>query len=281
MERVFAQVRCAVMMFECPLLIAGDLFDKWNPSSRLISFAMDMLPNWDEGWSHSGVFTVAGQHDLPMHSLEYLDRSGYGVLMKAGRITHLSPDSCYCTKHMNIFGASWGQMFCPSLKTRRWNIGLIHKHLWYSSKTKHIGAPEEGNVSKQELHDLDCVISGDNHKEFCVEKNETLVYNCGPLMRRKSDEADIRPRIGLLVEDGYGGLEVRSVRLDTSKDCHLTGDAEKVSEVTIDFDRLDKVLKASGSMDFALQVEAVVRELDNEDVRRILTEALNAGQAKV
>ena len=64
---------------ECPVLIAGDIFDRWNASPELINFAMKYLPIVD-------TYAIPGQHDLPLHNYEDMEKSAYGVLKRAGTI---------------------------------------------------------------------------------------------------------------------------------------------------------------------------------------------------
>ena len=65
-----------------PIAFAGDLFDKWNVQPELINFALEHLPD--------GMICVPGQHDLPNHRLDQVHRSGYGVLVAAGKIVDAS-----------------------------------------------------------------------------------------------------------------------------------------------------------------------------------------------
>ncbi len=63
--------------YNCPVLHAGDLFHYWKPSPWLISKAIQELPG--------RFFSVAGQHDLPQHSLDLLNKSGcWGFRVSGG-----------------------------------------------------------------------------------------------------------------------------------------------------------------------------------------------------
>ena len=61
---------------DCPVLCAGDLLDFWKPSPFLLSKIIEHLPKQ--------FYTVLGNHDLPQHSLELLEKSGIYTLQMAG-----------------------------------------------------------------------------------------------------------------------------------------------------------------------------------------------------
>lgn len=67
--------------YASPIICAGDVFDRWKASPALIHFALTNLP--------VDMHCIPGQHDLPYHSLENMNESAYGVLVKAGKIEHL------------------------------------------------------------------------------------------------------------------------------------------------------------------------------------------------
>ena len=50
--------------YGCPVVHAGDLFDKWKPSPELLTKTMQHIPN--------DFHTIYGQHDLPNHNLHFL-----------------------------------------------------------------------------------------------------------------------------------------------------------------------------------------------------------------
>ena len=89
--------------------------------------------------------------------------------------------------------------------------------------------------------DFDVVIFGDNHKGFLTKIGDTTIFNCGTLMRRKTDEVDYKPWVGLIHADG----SVTPHYLDISKD-------------KLDLSKPDNVDPA-----LALDVEEFLSELDD------------------
>ena len=207
----------AVIADDVPILCAGDIFDKWNPPPELITFALKYLP--------SGMICVPGQHDLPNHRTEDVHRSGYGVLVEAQKIRDASRIEIQVGDTFVVYGFGWERKIEPIKKqyanpkaTFPLNIALIHRYCW-TQDAMYPGAPNEGHVSAfaKALAGYDIAVFGDNHKHFKKSlKTGTVIYNCGGFIRRKSDERNYKPCVGLLYEDG----RVESLHLDTNDRFH-------------------------------------------------------------
>src|SRR6056297_2062704 len=61
------------------LFVAGDFFDKSIPSIKTIINAIDCLPDQVE--------IIPGQHDLPNHDINSIDRSGLAILESFDGVT--------------------------------------------------------------------------------------------------------------------------------------------------------------------------------------------------
>jgi DNA repair exonuclease SbcCD nuclease subunit len=191
----------------CPILCAGDLFDRWNPPPELITFALRHLPN--------NVICVPGNHDLPLHRADLMHRSGYGVLVEAGKIVNQS-----YSKWMNIgftlTGFGCGAEIVPPTIKADLQVALIHRYCWVKGAA-YPGAPEESHLRElaKQLKGYQIAIVGDNHQHFIRElKSGLTVCNVGTLIRRKSDEIDYQPCVAIINADGTTERQM----LDTSKD---------------------------------------------------------------
>jgi len=49
----------------CPILCAGDVFDNWNISAEMATWAIENMPT---------MYAIPGQHDLPSHNLELIKK---------------------------------------------------------------------------------------------------------------------------------------------------------------------------------------------------------------
>ncbi len=209
MARPLSQVRNLCHNHNVPLLHAGDLYDKWNPSPALIAFTMRELP--------LTVYAIPGQHDLRHHRLNSLKDTAFGVLVEAGRIGCLGPgDAVWTQSGLTIWGFPWGVDPVPLPEKHQLDntlhVALVHKYVWWKGAS-YAGADKADRVDRGLLRlakGYDAIVVGDNHKPFAYRN----LFNCGPILVRKSDELDLKPSVGLLWSDG----NIERVFLDCSED---------------------------------------------------------------
>jgi predicted phosphodiesterase len=166
-------------------------------------------------------YGVAGNHDLPYHRLQDVQRSAYWTLVKAGTVKHLNPD-LYGLIHDNglvLDGFSWGhERTIPKTKTKGGiNVAVVHDYCWKKGLGDYPGVDREkhfaGQVQRFSAYDV--VIFGDNHKPFVCQSTRPVVINCGGFMVSDSTEVGVhQPSAWLL----YDNLSVERMRLDISQD---------------------------------------------------------------
>lgn len=197
-----------------PIACCGDVFDKWNASAKLCNFLLDILPE---------MIAIPGQHDLPYHSYDLIEDSGFANLFKAGKIKMLSVGSFIgiFAGAIEIHGFGWEQPLksptannCHSSTTKNViKIAIVHKYVHTGGGTCYTGAPENNyawRLSKQ-LEGFDLAFFGDNHTPFewgsnnlkhPLQSNCPKIYNCGSFIRRKSDEGHI-PSVLVVYSDKH------------------------------------------------------------------------------
>lgn len=220
MARPLEALRDLQEKHNCPILCAGDVFDNWNSRPELVNFAIAHLP---EMWA------VPGQHDLPAHNLDHVEKSAYWTLVMAGVIKPLAE---WQIDGGMVYGFPWGVEITPPKENGGINICVAHKYVWIKGHS-FTGAPEDRRVNAVKgLTNFDVCVFGDNHSGFLTRiGTRTNVFNCGTFMRRRSDEADYLPQVGLIYSDG----SVVPHLLDISRDIL---DSTKV-EPSVDQARLD------------------------------------------
>lgn len=175
----------------CPVLHAGDLFHHWKPSPFLISHSIANLPKQ--------FYTVAGQHDLPQHSLELFHKCGLNTLIQADKVNWIQS------------AGNWGQGVGTAFRSTDRNVnslsgakpldrqvGVWHHMVWDGKEEPYPGCKEA--PAKQILKDnpeFDLIVTGDNHRPFTYQYKGRLLVNCGCLTRQVADYANHRPCVWL------------------------------------------------------------------------------------
>lgn len=285
MERPFNEVQDLAKKYVCPILVAGDIFDKWNVSSELLN------------WFHRGVrknvhiFATPGQHDLPHHSLQEFSKSALCTLDHMKSVaTYLANDIA----HLYALKIWWFPFGVPlgtptSLDPDVINLAIIHKYVWIK-ECKYPQASKKDELNYRhlrkhcqngKLYGFDVIAYGDNHIGFTTKVANTTIFNCGTLMRRRTDETR-PPQVGLLRRDG----SVKTHCLDTKKDKYLrkekARDLEKLSEQELDMTELAEELAKLGvsAFDFTDAVERFCKKHSiSKSISSIIREAMEYGKS--
>jgi predicted phosphodiesterase/5-methylcytosine-specific restriction endonuclease McrA len=167
---------------QCPVVVAGDLFHHWKPSPYLLTIAMKHLPE--------NLWVIAGNHDLPQHSMNLLDKSGLYTLVHAGKVRFLR-------------GTHWGQIPEEPSLIFKTNNGEVRKILvWhtmtYTDKEPYPNCPDPPAIKLLKKYpEYDLIVTGDNHETFVEEYQGRLLVNPGSLMRMTAAQINHRPCVFL------------------------------------------------------------------------------------
>lgn len=261
-----------------PLIIAGDIFDRWNMPAELINWALDKFPQ--------PTYAIPGNHDLPMHQEDLIHRSAYSTLVQAGSIQQLSyknPLEIWTNTqdedlNLYIYAVPFDGEIPEHNSEKGLHICVIHQYLWVPG-CEYNGATQDSRLSKwaRKFAEFDVVIVGDNHVAFDrTLRRGTHVINCGAVFRRKSNEALYKPRVGLIYSNG----DVAEHRLDCSQDKlwlerGLAGDDYKHQEEDMEdvMVALSGMEKTSANFRDAI-MEAIKIRKATKQVKQLLLEAM-------
>lgn len=271
-ERVLDQVAELSEEYIAPILCAGDVFDRWNSPPELINWAIDKMPY---------IHAIPGQHDLPLHNLDLINKSAYSTMTKFEDslfmgIHDLTPGMPWTIGDVYVQGFPWGYPLTPpEQSSNKISIALIHRYIW-TDGCSYPNAPKEARwkIQKKNLKGWDVVVFGDNHKGFLIDHGpKPTVFNCGSLMRRKSDEANYHPQVGLIYDDG----SVEPHYLDCSND--LITKAVPVREYKDNMELKDFLDELSKLQDSQLDFEEAMKQVLEENkpspaVRKLILEAM-------
>jgi hypothetical protein len=245
----------------CPIFCAGDLFDKWNSPAELINWAMEYSP-----YMHA----IPGQHDLPEHNINEIGRSAYWTLVKASVIHDIKPNdpdigAFVDDRELIVNAFPYGKRIQPikNGKLPHFNVAMIHEYNWIKGH----GYPNAllscwVSAHRACIRGYNLIVSGDNHSPFYTQVQNTLWWNCGAFIRRKSDEKDYKPRIGMLTESG----KMVPHYLDTSQDKYVETADVKDGKSGFQIDELMAQLGNLGEacFDFRAAVEQYMRANDTD-----------------
>lgn len=270
-RRPLEQIQVLIDIHHCPLLVAGDLFDRWNAPAELINWALKWLPD---------CHAIAGNHDLPNHDLKSMRRSAYGVLVQAGKVTNVPPGKPVEIDRghpIRLHGFPCGVPVRPLAEPHDLliEVALVHEYLWVKG-TGHVGARPEQRLKarRKQFAGYDAAVVGDNHVPFDVN-GPPWIMNCGAVQRRRADEIDFKPSVGLLMSDGT----VKRHWLDCHKDKFVTPDELTTvagGDVSGFVDELGSLADAGLDFEAALR-KMVADERLREGVKAKVLEALDSG----
>lgn len=232
MQRPLNELKALSERYNAPILCAGDIFDHWRAEPELINFAINALPK---------MYAIPGQHDLPLHNIDLIQRSAYWTMVLVGKIIPVVHGVPFLAENkLVIHGFPWGTDLQPQTEiSSKRHVAICHQYFW-TDAYKYPDAPREreaGNYA-QKVKGYQAVAFGDNHKGFLTTVSGVPVLNCGGFMRRKSDEEEHQPQVGLLCENG--GILIHKLR--TSNEKFLTVEEEQ--------EGLRKVLRLNDMGDF-------------------------------
>ena len=263
MLRPIEQLRALVAEYKCPVICAGDIFDRWDSPPELINFAIKYLPK---------MIAIPGQHDLPNHEYGSKHRSAYRTLELAGILWGGDTGRLLLSREVSVDKFPWG----TSVKSNGFkgdtliNIALIHSLIWKKGHT-YPDAPETSNIKAwmDRLDGYNVAVFGDNHDGFIDTSKGCRIMNCGCLIRAKSNERDYKPSVGLIYDDG----SITRKHLDTSEDKWIDPEPKKVDSEVAELKDFLQELHTLGvsKLDFRTAVE---RYLEKNKVRESVIKIL-------
>lgn len=260
--------------WDVPIICAGDVLDRWSQPPEFINWAIDHLP---EMW------TVFGQHDLPNHQESEIHRSAFWTLKEFGKLKLLNEfaQSFYLSPfqihgYLHVYGYGWGKPILPPLEKQEGivsiDLAVCHRYVWSNPGNSFPDAPESGRVEKinKEFRTYDAVLFGDNHRTVSwIDNQHQHRLNPGTFLRRKSDEIDHKPCVGLLKADG----SIEKKYLDVSGDKFADRPAGEERNLDGLVEELNKL--GDSGLDFESAVlRAMEREKIPERVRKTILEAM-------
>lgn len=153
-----------------PLMVVGDIFHSNSDTSFECINMVQKLADYI-----GGIYILAGNHDLPYHSSENIDKSAIGVLLQSENIYKIEDYS--------------DEFSAPNFDEERNPMPYMFIHtLTIPSKDKPDFIQCETPESLLEKYPTaKWIFTGDYHRNFVYEKDGRYVINPGCLVRQVSD----------------------------------------------------------------------------------------------
>lgn len=181
-----------------PLVVSGDFFDRPDPPSSLVSWALANLKGME-------IYTIPGQHDLACHQYSARNDGAYGALIKAGVIQDL-PALRWTTigsmrAAVSMYAMPWGMYELPQEPAPHgtFRLCVLHKYVYSDHTNAYIGVEETASaVGLTAYFDhFDLISIGDNHIPWRLSK----IVNHGSLFSMTSAQIGHIPYIGIVYDD--------------------------------------------------------------------------------
>lgn len=175
------------------ILVAGDLFDKWNPPLQLVNFISKRIHHH---FGEQTLIAIPGQHDLPNHSLGSVCRSGYGMLHETRAIIDLTTIGGMGYKYAGhdvwVQAFPWGMDPGACLAGGGFDIkiAMAHRYAYDKPSQAYTGASKEGQHTLHGFEGFDVVHYGDNHIRWKANKNGVTAVNPGTFYKRHKPDME-------------------------------------------------------------------------------------------
>lgn len=215
------QIKNLCEMYNAPLFIAGDIFDQWKVSPLLTNLTIKSLPE--------NTYIIAGNHDLPQHNLDFIEKSSLFTLTFSHKVKLLN---------QGHYGKNLDEIKYYSFCGKK--IVILHKFFWHK-KLPWPGCEEpQAKILFKKFEKADIILTGDNHQTFTIEKNGRYIVNPGSLTRQKADQVKHKPCVFFW----YGATgQIKPYFLDIKRNVidrsHIEKDKEKDKKISKFMEKLD------------------------------------------
>ena len=256
MKRPLLELSALQRQLNVPILCAGDIFDRWNAPAELINFALTYLPY--------NMHAIPGQHDLPNHNIEEINKSAFWTLVQTERIKEIS-NGVIINNDLLFYGYPYNESIKREKNIKGYTqICLAHQYVW-TKGASYQTVSLDSHIKKQRevLQTYDVCVFGDNHIHFTTKLKNTPIWNCGSLMRRHSDQIDYVPQLGIL----YENKTILPYVLDISEDRYIDVVDFGIDNAQIDLSGFIKELEKLGDSELNF-IDAVKVYLRNKGVSK-------------
>ena len=181
------------------VIVAGDLFHKARPGYSVVCRLIKELQEADIVLN-----CIPGNHDLPSHSLQQIEASGYGIMAASGWVNDLQSVNLFGKKTV-VYAWPWtAEISNPQADAKnKVNIAVLHALVFDSNEVPECWTIQETmwtpDLLRGTIPGADLIVTGHHHKTLLDmgKMGKQIVLNPGSLMRQTADQKDHEPVIFL------------------------------------------------------------------------------------
>ena len=167
--------------YDCDICVVGDLFHTVADTSfECIQLIQELALNLKN--ENKRLYILAGNHDLPYHSEDNIDKSAIGIVLMSDNVYHISDIE-------NVSAPNFGG-------TVNKDAEIVFTHV-LTFPDRESMPPNVNAVTAYDLLDdypkAKYIFTGDYHHAFHVEEDNRHVINAGCLIRQVADMKDYKP----------------------------------------------------------------------------------------
>lgn len=175
------QVKNIALEKKCSVAIVGDIFNSnADTSFQCIQIIQDFAKELKD--NNLSLYILAGNHDLPYHSSENIEKSAVGILFNS--------DNIFPIQDLDKTGK---EISAGNFDEEVKNVKYVFRHILCFPDLKSL-PPNVNAITAKELlvetPKAEWVFTGDYHHNFHYAKNGKNVVNPGCLIRQASDMKD-------------------------------------------------------------------------------------------
>lgn len=180
-RKAVRQVLNIAVAKKCSVAIVGDIFNSnADTSFQCIQIVQDFAQELKK--NNLSCYILAGNHDLPYHSSENIEKSAVGILFNS--------DNIFPIQYLDESGK---QVSASNFDGEVKNVRYVFRHILCFPDVKSLPPNVDAITAKELLAETpkaEWVFTGDYHHNFHYEKNGRNVVNPGCLLRQASDMKD-------------------------------------------------------------------------------------------
>jgi hypothetical protein len=213
------------------VIINGDIFHRPTTAPTLVSIFLSAVHQFG-----APVYILPGNHDLPYHSFNHLNKSSFGILREVMDIggTNLFDSS------RKAAVVDFGQLEDKVYGTKS-DLLCLHQLAFPSLKDM---PPNEQGILAEDLcyrfPGVKWILVGDNHKHFCYQGGTQRVVNPGCLLSQASDLIDYVSGF-YLIDTASDSVEfVPTKDIGTVSEDHVVKEKDRVGRIGAFVEALEK-----------------------------------------